>query len=403
MEAIGKQGAVLDFISHPVFKDAITDIESLGVKVTLEPLAGSIPYTVLGGRSNARWWLIPLGHHRVTASGLALFQPILTSARIMKAAAVRLSRFGLSNVWARPKIYISGTPSIGRHFVTTSMNFAYFTGTNSPHRKVAVQIMDDGGQIKGFAKVTRNNCVRKLLEHEAAILDHLRGLNLQSGYVPHVLFSGNEGGTTLLVTDTLKTPQIRTTTRLLSQHQAFLQELAQKTTCTVFVSELGARFRTCLGQVQIRLDSYWHRRLDYAIKVLELQQTLKLNVGLSHGDFTPWNTFLVDGKLYVFDWEYAEETYPSCNDSVHFLLNEPKVRNKTSAEKIEIAISHLNSPSGLGADAAPYLLLIYLLTQNLRQIERFPTHTKTKATWDGAEDGAEMIDSLLMMLKANSA
>ena len=27
--------------------------------------------------------------------------------------------------------------------------------------------------------------------------------------------------------------------------------------------------------------------------------------GLSHGDFAPWNCSIVDGKLYVWDWEDA--------------------------------------------------------------------------------------------------
>jgi len=28
-------------------------------------------------------------------------------------------------------------------------------------------------------------------------------------------------------------------------------------------------------------------------------------IGLSHGDFTPWNCSIVNGKLYVYDWEEA--------------------------------------------------------------------------------------------------
>ncbi len=85
---------MLELLSHPVFREAITDIESLGVRVTTEPIAGSIPYAIVGGRSNARWWLLPLTNRKVTISGLALFQPILTSAKLMKHGVTTLSRLG---------------------------------------------------------------------------------------------------------------------------------------------------------------------------------------------------------------------------------------------------------------------------------------------------------------------
>ena len=35
-------------------------------------------------------------------------------------------------------------------------------------------------------------------------------------------------------------------------------------------------------------------------------RNLKLRCGISHGDFTPWNTLVSDRRLFVFDWESAE-------------------------------------------------------------------------------------------------
>jgi len=57
---------------------------------------------------------------------------------------------------------------------------------------------------------------------------------------------------------------------------------------------------------------------------------------LSHGDFTPWNTFFVDGKLYVFDWEYASYDYPRAYDFFHFFLTTKKLKKKNSFELIEL-------------------------------------------------------------------
>lgn len=42
--------------------------------------------------------------------------------------------------------------------------------------------------------------------------------------------------------------------------------------------------------------------------------------GFYHGDFTPWNTVIENGKIKVFDFEYAKRTYPPYLDAVHYLL-----------------------------------------------------------------------------------
>ena len=37
-----------------------------------------------------------------------------------------------------------------------------------------------------------------------------------------------------------------------------------------------------------------------------------------HGDFTPWNAQLLNGYLFLFDWEYADLEAPSGWDLFHF-------------------------------------------------------------------------------------
>jgi len=388
-----------DLFSHPVFRDAIADIESLGVRVSARAGPGATPYAVVGGRSNARWWLIPLESGRVAASGLALFQPLLPSARHMKAAASALSLLGLHRVWARNRVYITGEPALARHFPSGDrLAFAYFTGTDSPHRKVAVQIMDCGGNLRGFAKITRNPQVGTLLAHEAATLEHVHGLRLQTAYVPQVLFAGEHNGAALLVTDTLKSRRTPTTTQFSAAHRAFVQELAHKTAASTPVTsgEIAGEFRARLNRIRPHLEGTWCRRLEDAISALEVQPTLQVPAGLSHGDFTPWNTFMANGRLYVFDWEYAEQARPPSNDIIHFVLNEPRTRSQAARAKIEGVMACLSQPwTDIQQEIAPTLLMIYLLTQSLRQIEPLPDNVKHTQTWDGAEESALMFDNLL--------
>lgn len=315
----------------------------------------------------------------------------------MKAVAGALSILGLSSLWTRNKVYIAGEPDLARHFPSGEpLAFAYFTGTDSPHRKVAIQIMDCSGKLKGFAKLTRNPQVRTLLAREAAMLWSVQALGLKAAHVPKLLSYCEQGDRTLLVTDTLKTARTTSTTNFTQAHCAFVQELSRKTAAPhpVYASELAAEFRARFIRVRPQLDQPWSKRLDDAIGALEAQTDLQLPACLSHGDFTPWNTFMANGRLYVFDWEYAEHARPPSSDIIHFVLNEPRMRSQPASAKIEAVMACLSQPwVDIQKEAVPALLMIYLLTQTLRQIERLPRATK-HTTWDGADKAAAIFDGI---------
>lgn len=387
-----------NFSQHSVFKDAMADLEALGLHVSPHASANAIPYAVIGGRSNARWWLLPLTNRDVAVGGLALFQPVLKTAILMKRGVAALSQMGLTWLWARSRLYLAGEPSVAQWFGQGHWSCAYFTGTDSPHRKVAVQVMDLQGNIKGFAKLTKNAQVRELLMHEAATLGYLRELNLQAGYVPKVLFAGQSGASTLLVTDTLKNRKTRTTTQFLGAHRAFLQELAARTAVPqgICLGDIASDFRRRLLGLSKALDAIWCGRLDRAIRALDTQAQIALPASLIHGDFTPWNTFLSHGRLYVFDWEYARQKYPNGIDVIHFALSQPQARSKEALAKIAMVQSCLLEPwTGVQAAQVPLLLLIYLVMQSLLQIERLGDPIVANGRWDGAQESAVLLDILL--------
>lgn len=381
-----------------MFAQSLSDIESLGLCVPEQPENDAKSYAVIAGRSNARWWLIPLESRSVTISGLALFQPLIMSAKLIKAAIVILSWLGLSRLWVRQRLFISGTSVIKQYFAEAdALMYAYFTGTNSPHRKIAVQIMNNQGCLLGYAKYTRNPQVQKLLEHEAAVLNQLHKLNLQTAYIPNVLFCGNTGAGTLFVTDTLKTQGTRSVTSFTDAHRMFLKSLVDKTSkspcaAPVIAENLKAR----VEHIVLRLSMVWQQRLGKALNKLFDEVQCILPIAMSHGDFTPWNTFIVNERLYVFDWEYAEESAPISNDIIHFTLNESKLRIMPVKNKIEIVVARLIEPwTGLSLNNVKSMLIIYLLTQLLLQVERKPEGAEQIVDWDGVVEQALMLDEVL--------
>jgi hypothetical protein len=250
-----------------------------------------------------------------------MFQPVVRSAKLFKGVAVAVGSVGLASMWTRKRLYVSGKSWLSDVFGENDLHYTFFTGTDSPHRKVAVQIMGVDGSIKGFAKVSANPAVKPLLEHEAETINHLNTLDLKTALIPVVLYIGEIGGACALVTDTLKTAQSRTSTKLTEAHVAFLLELAEKTAVSEtastdwVVSELRSQYAAIID----RLSEEWKGRLDQAFGCLEGYEWKWGARSLSHGDFTPWNTFFVGDNLYVFDWEYASMSFPANYDLAHML------------------------------------------------------------------------------------
>jgi len=104
---------------------------------------------------------------------------------------------------------------------------------------------------------------------------------------------------------------------------AFLAELRRQSEHTgagVLLDDLAAQTRDRAGTLCALAGPEWMARLA------RIEENLRphadtIPLCLCHGDFTPWNTFVQGGRLYVFDWEYARDDWPVGFDLTHFLLS----------------------------------------------------------------------------------
>lgn len=384
------------------FSRSRVEIESLGFSISSSPSPNSRPYAVIGGRSNARWWFIPLANRFVTTSGLAMFQPIIFSAKILKGVAASLSSVGLTRCWANNILHISGAPLFSDIFCCNDLQYAFFTGTDSPHRKIAIQIMNDKGTIKGFAKASCNAAVKPLLLHEAEILNFLNTLDLKTAHIPKVLFSNKIGNADVLLTDTLKSSRTKTATALNSSHLAFLRELAERTAAPAtegsvncYLVELRNRYEA----ISAGLTGHWRRRFEELFACMVRHEGGLGAKVLIHGDFTPWNSFFVDGKLYVFDWEYARAAASPGYDLIHFLLSLPGVKHQSARDCIAPVRKALQETKIAKDDpAADAFILMYLCGHSLQYISRELETGEQADTWDGEQETAFLIDAIIGML-----
>lgn len=301
-------------------------------------------FAALPSMLNPRW-IIPLKNKELFISSLALYQPSLFRARALKKLTILLAEAGLAELFARHKVYFTRRdPEVRQIFGRDDLNYAVFTGTEGHHRKITIQVMDGEGAILGYMKVADSGEIALLLHNEAETLAFLSRSNIRSGLFPRVLYRGIINDKTVEVLDTAKSRRSTFSSRLVASHTDFLAEIFQKALVRVCFRESGfaAGLKKRIAALRPGIDDAWRKRYDRAIDRLDsVIGAMTIPFGLCHRDFTPWNTFFHDGRLYVFDWEYSMKEYPPLFDIFHFIIQDGIiVRKCTPARLMRKVLTH---------------------------------------------------------------
>ena len=374
--------------AHP-FAAFLEDMSELGMKPAEQ---GGRRYAVIAARSNPRWWLLPLDNREAAAAGLEMLQPVTRVAKVAKAVARALARFGPHHFLGHGHFRLSGLPDLAGAFDGRAAHVAAFTGTDGPHRKSTLQIMDASGAILGYAKMSRAPHLRSYIRNEAKILTHLTELSLASADVPTVQAVKDDDEITLLITDSLKSSSHTTPLHPKAEHLCFLNELRAKTERQGGGTTLDALERRMVELASVG-GAEWTGRIASVAAALRPVQA-EIPVCLAHGDFTPWNTFLQDGRLYVFDWEYANSAWPVGFDLAHFMLaTVPPDKQPNSLPELLNRISREHF--GGNKMAAWRALLLSLACHAVFYLGRLFEVGKPLSAWIEGSARAAMIDRLL--------
>jgi len=303
------------------FQAFLADMEALDVTPVKK---GGRAYALIAARSNLRWWLLPLESGRVAAAGLEMMQPVNRMAKITKIVLQLSLLFGINPYIA--KLRFSDIPDLSETFGPKAIHVAYFTGTDGPHRKTTMQIMNADGKILGYGKLSRMKYIRPYICHEADTLAHVAAMGLRSAIVPSVLACHKQSNLTLLLTDSRKSLVQKTTNHIGVVHLNFLNELRKQTKSVgakLLLEDLSCR----VVAISELAGSVWVDRITQALGALE-DDAEEIEICLVHGDFTPWNSFIHSNKLYVFDWEYANIDWPVGYDLAHYILSTTSIKRQ---------------------------------------------------------------------------
>lgn len=307
-------------------------------------------FAVLPSRQEPRF-LLPLGDSRTTLEGFGIYTPYGLGARLRKSLLAQVVKTGWSG-WAMHPLQV-GEP-VGLKALVANVtgernpSFAMSLGMPGKYRKLTVQVMRGSGETLGFIKLGLTKPAGARVRREASVLEDLAALR---PYVPRVLYGGEWQNNYLLFQSPLEGRP--GPAELSGMHVEFLEKLAAVRRMDKpglqLVEEVGARW----SEVTWRCDWRW-QQLGKATLAAARHDLEKATVpcGLCHGDFAPWNTRVLDGRLSVFDWESCEEGVPLGWDTFHFSVEVASLLKKAWRTKFDLSAT----------PAARGLFLLYLLS-----------------------------------------
>ena len=272
--------------------------------------------------------LVPRGRRAAVAAVRGYGVGRGRGARLLAAGLTAGLRSGLAPMVLRDRVRVldqgrGGSASIEAHLsavLGTDVVVSMYLGAPRANRKPVLQVLTPQGRTVAYVKVGVDPLTSRLVRAEAAALGTVAAAGLRSTTVASVLHAGEWNGLELLVQSPLPVGESRT------RPSADQVGVAQ-----VEVSAIG---RTDGGP--LATSPYW---ADLTARIAELPDTpaaatlgdlavrlekefgeVPLDLGAWHGDWTPWNTAVADGRLLVWDWERFAVGVPVGYDALHWAL-----------------------------------------------------------------------------------
>lgn len=306
-------------------------------------------------------WLMPAHHMKV---GMNLYQPSGKNGKLLKALFPYLHRFGVVRkkihaevqYWDLADDFYSLLKNI---FKTCELELSIFCGTPSVRQKIVIQVSKNKS-ILGYVKLSDNENVGQLFENEIRMLNFLAEKGFQD--IPQVLYCGNLYGCYVFIQSTFKTIHSKMLHRWTPLHEDFLRQLYEKTVINItwkqteFYSEV-AYLSTHLNEVV----AHYRPSVECGIKVVNKYYERVNRYSCFHADFTPWNMFVENNRLGVFDFEYAGYTYPPFMDMVHYVSQNLLIVKKYNVETAYLKLKQFQKCIDKYVDNSTVLIIAYLV------------------------------------------
>lgn len=283
-----------------------------------------IPFYYINNADGTIRWIFQAGSG--SSPYLSLYNANSLKADLFRGISRVLSFFGQNARLASGTLLIAKS-LIARiraeYALSADESFSLFTGTRGKNRKLvmAVHVKD---RTTHFIKIALTNRAEELIENEYTMIKSLSRYDFSTLSLPKIsekvkgrVRLSNIQPATRIASSTISALHLRAQSDLYS-----ISHREQKVQDTEVWRIIGAQMHQLRSERSLSngLDS---GKLKYLTTLLETVYTgipleAKIPLALSHGDFTPWNMYTGETRLFVYDWELASDGMPMFFDLFHF-------------------------------------------------------------------------------------
>jgi hypothetical protein len=356
-----------------------------GVRLTVGASAagGDLRYAVLPSLDAARF-LLPLPSRRVTAASVLAYNALRPpKVRASRAAIGALARTGLLGLTRAPVLTVEGGPLLWDHLAgllgSGPLHAAIGIRPPDPHHKPTLQLFDDRGRPRGYAKIGWNAGTRAMVRHEALTLASLPPPVAGFPAAPRLLVHTQWQDREVAVIEPMPR-EVRRIRRPDSPRTAAMLAVARRGGPASAPRPFGDspflaswRRRTAGAAMAAAATGPQPATVDAAIDALVARDGgAGVEFGDWHGDWVPWNMARRRGSLLVWDWENHAPDVPVGFDLAHQAFQTALSTHRRPAAEcaaaVDEALARHGAALGVGrprlvADA--YLIELWLRTYEL--------------------------------------
>jgi hypothetical protein len=277
-------------------------------------------YAVIPSLDNARF-LLPLASRRVTAAALLAYNALRPpKVRASRAAIGALARIGALGLTRAPVLSVhapAGSELLWDHLAgllgDDRLHAAIGIRPPDPHHKPTLQLFDDAGRARGYAKIGWNAGTRAMVRAEAATLADLPPAGGDVPEIPRLLLHTTAPDREIAIIE----PMPRGVRRIAHPE-------TPRVAAMLAVARRGGPAASPRPLRDSTFLATWRRRAEgsdavdgFIDALLARDGDLPLEFGDWHGDWVPWNMASHRGRLLVWDWENRAPDVPIGFDLAH--------------------------------------------------------------------------------------
>ncbi|APW66225.1 hypothetical protein LPB137_10400 [Poseidonibacter parvus] len=284
-------------------------------------------------------WIYPISLKRPTF--LAFYSTSSMRAKLIALSIKTFFLFKLNKLLkAKPlEINIDKKSIIGNILENyPTYNYSIFTGTVGVNRKAILEL-NKNNETEYFVKISLTESSKELIHNEADILEYINSFTFENIEIPKIIEKNDD----YIIIDNIKQNSSYQTNSIDDIHIKALDDLYSRTLTEKKLEDIDSVKESSLilnkletSEINTKLP---HEKIkDILTNIANIKSTLtndiKINLGLAHCDFTPWNMYVTNNKLSVFDWELSNKDTVLLYDLFHYIFQAEILINKQGYSSI---------------------------------------------------------------------